>query len=219
MLTKSKRPSVLHCALTRRRPSCSTSRLTSLMRCGLFLTVCTPSGVSVASMRYVGMAPPSMRAWACAPVVSRSPRQRARTARPIRYLRRRDAADCAIVARSWPRSSRRRRRAGALAATLDDRHALLPGDPGGRRQRHRLRAARATSRSRATARSFGSRHDRRQRRVRSKFETPELPAATCASGSTSSARPTRTEHRRDDATARRRSSPSFRPRHAATRRR
>ena len=49
MFTKSKEPSVAHCALTS-APSCSTSRLTSLMRCGLFLTVWMPSGVSVESM-------------------------------------------------------------------------------------------------------------------------------------------------------------------------
>ena len=48
-LTKSKRPSVAHCALTV-APSCSISLLTSRMRCGLFLTVWTPSGVSVESM-------------------------------------------------------------------------------------------------------------------------------------------------------------------------
>src|SRR3954451_18228870 len=54
MLTKSNRPSTDHCALTV-APSCSTSALTSRMRCGLFLTVCTPSGVSVESMMYVGM--------------------------------------------------------------------------------------------------------------------------------------------------------------------
>src|SRR5215210_5021067 len=54
MLTKSKWPRVAHCALTV-APSCSTSRLTSRMRCGLFLMVWTPSGVSVESMMYVGM--------------------------------------------------------------------------------------------------------------------------------------------------------------------
>src|SRR5919197_1067701 len=54
MLTKSKWPSVAHCALTV-APSCSSSRLTSRMRCGLFFTVCTPSGVRVESMMYVGM--------------------------------------------------------------------------------------------------------------------------------------------------------------------
>ena len=48
-LTKSNEPSVAHCALTS-APSCSTSRLTSRMRCGLFLTVWIPSGVSVESM-------------------------------------------------------------------------------------------------------------------------------------------------------------------------
>ena len=47
--TKSKRPSVDHCAFTE-APSCSSSLLTSLMRCGLFLTVCTPSGDRVDSM-------------------------------------------------------------------------------------------------------------------------------------------------------------------------
>ena len=47
--TKSKRPSVAHCALTL-APSCSSSRLTSRMRCGLFLIVATPSGVSFESM-------------------------------------------------------------------------------------------------------------------------------------------------------------------------
>src|ERR1035441_9046048 len=56
---KSTCPSVAHCALTV-APSCSTSLLTSVMRCGLFFTVCTPSGVRVESMMYVGMvAPPS----------------------------------------------------------------------------------------------------------------------------------------------------------------
>src|SRR6201747_1660429 len=54
MLTKSKRPRTDHCCLTV-APSCSTSEFTSRMRCGLFLTVCTPSGVSVDSMMYVGM--------------------------------------------------------------------------------------------------------------------------------------------------------------------
>ena len=48
-LTKSNWPSVAHWALTV-APSCSTSRLTSRMRDGLFLIVCTPSGVSVESM-------------------------------------------------------------------------------------------------------------------------------------------------------------------------
>ena len=43
---KSKWPSVAHWALTV-APSCSTSLLTSRMRAGLFLTVWTPSGVSV----------------------------------------------------------------------------------------------------------------------------------------------------------------------------
>src|SRR4051794_34790756 len=54
-LMKSKWPSVAHCALTL-APSCSTSLLTSRMRAGLFLTVWTPSGVSVESMMYVGTA-------------------------------------------------------------------------------------------------------------------------------------------------------------------
>src|SRR3954452_23545836 len=54
-LMKSNWPSVAHCALTV-APSCSISWLTSLMRCGLFLTVCTPSGDRVDSMMYVGMA-------------------------------------------------------------------------------------------------------------------------------------------------------------------
>src|SRR3954467_11700901 len=53
-LMKSNWPSVAHCALTL-APSCSTSLLTSRMRCGLFLTVWTPSGVSVESMTYVGI--------------------------------------------------------------------------------------------------------------------------------------------------------------------
>jgi len=48
-LTKSKWPRVAHCALTV-APSCSISLLTSLMRCGLFFTVWTPSGVRVVSM-------------------------------------------------------------------------------------------------------------------------------------------------------------------------
>ena len=47
--TKSNWPSVAHCALTV-APSCSTSRLTSLIRDGLFLIVCTPSGVRRESM-------------------------------------------------------------------------------------------------------------------------------------------------------------------------
>src|SRR5689334_12474873 len=55
MLMKSKWPSVAHCALTV-APSCSTSLLTSRIRAGLFLTVWTPSGVSVESMMYVGTA-------------------------------------------------------------------------------------------------------------------------------------------------------------------
>jgi hypothetical protein len=49
MLTKSKWPSVAHCAFTV-APSCSTSEFTSRMRAGLFFTVWTPSGVSVDSM-------------------------------------------------------------------------------------------------------------------------------------------------------------------------
>src|SRR3954466_4975519 len=53
--TKSKRPRTDHWALTV-APSCSTSVLTSRMRCGLFLTVWTPSGVSVESMMNVGIA-------------------------------------------------------------------------------------------------------------------------------------------------------------------
>src|SRR5947209_19184983 len=52
-LTKSNWPSVAHWALTV-APSCSISRLTSRIRLGLFLIVCTPSGVSVVSMMYVG---------------------------------------------------------------------------------------------------------------------------------------------------------------------
>src|SRR5688572_5698028 len=55
MFTKSKCPSVAHWAFTV-APSCSTSLLTSRMRAGLFLTVWTPSGVSVESMMYVGTA-------------------------------------------------------------------------------------------------------------------------------------------------------------------
>src|ERR1700679_660671 len=51
---KSTWPSVAHCALTL-APSCSTSLFTSMIRCGLFLTVCTPSGVRVVSIRYVGI--------------------------------------------------------------------------------------------------------------------------------------------------------------------
>src|SRR3954471_15992354 len=54
-LMKSTCPRVAHCARTL-APSCSSSWLTSLMRCGLFLTVCTPSGDSFDSMMYVGMA-------------------------------------------------------------------------------------------------------------------------------------------------------------------
>src|SRR5215208_2106319 len=58
MLTKSKRPRTAHCATTF-APSCSTSWFTSRIRDGLFLTVCTPSGVSVLSITYVGKeAPP-----------------------------------------------------------------------------------------------------------------------------------------------------------------
>src|SRR3954454_4297032 len=56
MLTKSNRPRTDHWALTV-APSCSTSVLTSRMRCGLFLTVWTPSGVRVDSMMNVGMRP------------------------------------------------------------------------------------------------------------------------------------------------------------------
>src|SRR3954471_20677476 len=55
MLMKSKWPRVAHWALTV-APSCSTSLLTSRMRAGLFLTVWTPSGVSVESMMNVGIA-------------------------------------------------------------------------------------------------------------------------------------------------------------------
>src|SRR5690349_2471563 len=55
MLMKSKWPSVAHWAFTV-APSCSTSLLTSRIRAGLFLTVWTPSGVSVESMMYVGTA-------------------------------------------------------------------------------------------------------------------------------------------------------------------
>src|SRR3954470_16813567 len=51
---KSNWPSVAHWALTL-APSCSTSRLTSRIRCGLFLTVWTPSGVSVVRRMKVGM--------------------------------------------------------------------------------------------------------------------------------------------------------------------
>src|SRR3954471_7609225 len=58
---KSMCPSVAHWAFTL-APSCSTSLLTSLIRSGLFLTVWTPSGVSVVSMMYVGIesAPPGI---------------------------------------------------------------------------------------------------------------------------------------------------------------
>src|SRR5687767_13490741 len=55
MLMKSKWPRVAHWAFTV-APSCSTSLLTSRIRAGLFLTVWTPSGVSVESMMYVGTA-------------------------------------------------------------------------------------------------------------------------------------------------------------------
>src|ERR1039457_3823266 len=56
---KSNWPSVAHCARTV-APSCSISLLTSRMRCGLFLTVCTPSAVSVDSMMYVGTRSPPL---------------------------------------------------------------------------------------------------------------------------------------------------------------
>src|SRR6185436_18520675 len=59
-LTKSKRPRTAHCAFTV-APSCSISLLTSRMRCGFVLIVCVPSGVSLESMMYVGMALPSLR--------------------------------------------------------------------------------------------------------------------------------------------------------------
>src|SRR5215207_8632477 len=59
-LTKSKWPSVAHWAFTV-APSCSISLLTSLMRAGLFLTVCTPSGVNVVSMIQVGTSAPLSR--------------------------------------------------------------------------------------------------------------------------------------------------------------
>src|SRR4051794_14363954 len=64
MFTKSKWPSVAHCAFTL-APSCSTSRLTSRIRDGLFLTVWMPSGVSVESMMYVGTASSS---WVAPPL-------------------------------------------------------------------------------------------------------------------------------------------------------
>src|SRR4051794_5914904 len=51
---KSNRPSVAHCAVTL-APICSSSRLTSLMRFGLFFTVWTPSAVRVVSMMNVGI--------------------------------------------------------------------------------------------------------------------------------------------------------------------
>src|SRR4051794_7761417 len=51
---KSKRPSVAHCEVTF-APSCSTSRLTSRIRAGLFLIVWTPSDVSVVRRMEVGM--------------------------------------------------------------------------------------------------------------------------------------------------------------------
>ncbi len=57
-LMKSNSPSVAHCAFTD-APSCSISLLTSRMRCGLFFTVWTPSGVRRESMMYVGMVAPS----------------------------------------------------------------------------------------------------------------------------------------------------------------
>src|SRR3712207_8607835 len=53
-------PSVAHCALTD-APSCSISLLTSWIRDGLFLTVCTPSGVRVLSITNIGMAVLSRR--------------------------------------------------------------------------------------------------------------------------------------------------------------
>src|SRR5881227_2523276 len=62
-LTKSKCPSVAHCALTV-APSCSISRLTSLMREGLFLMVWTPSGVRVESMMYVATPYPPVLVYA-----------------------------------------------------------------------------------------------------------------------------------------------------------
>src|ERR1044072_674736 len=51
---KSKRPSVAHCETTF-APSCSTSRLTSRIRAGLFLIVWTPSEVRAGSRVEVGM--------------------------------------------------------------------------------------------------------------------------------------------------------------------
>src|SRR5918992_3463014 len=53
MFTKSKRPSTAHCAFTV-TPSCSISLLTSRIRDGLLFSVCTPSGVRVLSITYVG---------------------------------------------------------------------------------------------------------------------------------------------------------------------
>ena len=53
MFTKSKRPSTAHCAFTV-TPSCSISLLTSRIRDGLLFRVCTPSGVRVLSITYVG---------------------------------------------------------------------------------------------------------------------------------------------------------------------
>src|SRR3954453_12612845 len=57
MFTKSKRPSVAHCALTV-APSCSISLFTSRIRDGLFLIVWTPSGVRVLSRMKVGIGAP-----------------------------------------------------------------------------------------------------------------------------------------------------------------
>src|SRR5919199_4309709 len=54
MFTKSNRPSVAHWALTL-APSDSISLLTSLIRFGLFFTVCTPSGESWVSITNVGI--------------------------------------------------------------------------------------------------------------------------------------------------------------------
>ena len=81
-LTKSKRPSTAHCALTV-APSCSISLLTSRMRCGLFLIVCMPSGVSVESMMYVGMALPSSRSFAVAAGWFLSERRRGASTGPL----------------------------------------------------------------------------------------------------------------------------------------
>src|SRR2546423_2544387 len=57
--TKSYWPSTAHWAFTV-APSCSTSWLTSRMRAGLFFSVCTPSGVSVVSITYIGKAATSV---------------------------------------------------------------------------------------------------------------------------------------------------------------